>query len=113
MPGIRPTREIKPVGVRSFGDTVYVFDFGENMSGLCRLKISGERGMKVEMQHGELLKDNGRVEMRNIDIYYDPMPGLGFQTDDEDAQGRRRGDLHARLQLSRLPVGSRCAPTAR
>ena len=81
MPGIRPTREIKPVGVRSFGDTVYVFDFGENMSGLCRLKISGERGMKVEMQHGELLKDNGRVEMRNIDIYYDPMPGLGFQTD--------------------------------
>ena len=33
------------------------------------------------MQHGELLKDNGRVEMRNIDIYYDPMPGLGFQTD--------------------------------
>ena len=81
MPGIRPTREIKPVGVRSFGDTVYVFDFGENMSGLCRLKISGERGTKVEMQHGELLKDNGRVEMRNIDIYYDPMPGLGFQTD--------------------------------
>lgn len=30
--------------VRSFGDTVYVFDFGENMSGLCRLKISGEAG---------------------------------------------------------------------
>lgn len=58
-----------------------MFDFGENMSGLCRLKISGERGTKVEMQHGELLKDNGRVEMRNIDIYYDPMPGLGFQTD--------------------------------
>lgn len=22
------------------------------------------------MQHGELLKDNGRLEMRNLDIYY-------------------------------------------
>lgn len=58
--------------MRSFGDTVYVYDFGVNMSGVCTLSINGKKGTKVSMQHGELLKDNGRLEMRNLDIYYKP-----------------------------------------
>ena len=38
MPGIG-VREIAAVNVRSFGDTVHVFDFGENMAGVSRLNI--------------------------------------------------------------------------
>lgn len=81
MPAIEINETIKPISMRSFGDTVYVYDFGMNMSGVSNLTINGEKGTKVCMQHGELLKDNGRLEMRNLDIYYKPLPGLEFQTD--------------------------------
>lgn len=81
MPAIATEQFISPVNMRSFGDTVYVYDFGVNMSGVCTLSINGEKGTKVDLQHGELLKDNGRLEMRNLDIYYKPLPGLAFQTD--------------------------------
>lgn len=80
-PAVKISAEISPVSVKSFGDTVHVFDFGKNMSGVCRLSISGERGTEVRLVHGELLKSNGRVEMSNIDIYFNPMPGYDFQTD--------------------------------
>lgn len=81
MPAIATEQFISPVNMRSFGDTAYVYDFGVNMSGVCTLSINGEKGTKVDLQHGELLKDNGRLEMRNLDIYYKPLPGLAFQTD--------------------------------
>ena len=80
MPGIG-VREIAAVDVRSFGDTVHVFDFGENMAGVARLNIQGERGTVVSMQYGELLKESGRLEPGNINIYFFPKPGHEFQTD--------------------------------
>lgn len=81
MPAVRVTRELKPVEVRSFGDTVWVFDFGTNITGLCRLQVAGDRGTRMSFIHGEFLKPSGRIEMRNLDIYYSPMPGYEFQTD--------------------------------
>ncbi len=81
MPQIRPTEEIKPVGVTSFGDTSYVFDFGINISGLCRLRISGDAGTEVSIVHTELVKKDGSLEPGNINIYYKPLPGYEFQTD--------------------------------
>ncbi len=81
MPQIRPTEEIKPVGVTSFGDTSYVFDFGKNISGLCRLRISGDAGTEVSIVHAELVKKDGSLEPGNINIYYNPLPGYEFQTD--------------------------------
>ncbi len=80
-PAVRATRELKPVAVQSFGDTVYVFDFGTNITGVCRLEVEGERGTQVEFVHGEFLQPSGRIEMRNLDIYYKPLPGYAFQTD--------------------------------
>ncbi len=81
MPQIRPTEEIKPVGVTSFGDTSYVFDFGKNISGLCRLRISGDAGTEVSIVHAELVKKDGSLEPGNINIYYKPLPGYELQTD--------------------------------
>lgn len=80
-PVIRKVKSIEPISVKSFGDTVFVYDFGVNMTGTCQLKIEGEKNTRVEMQYGELLKPNGRIEMRNLDIYYKPLPELAFQTD--------------------------------
>nr|WP_320059107.1 family 78 glycoside hydrolase catalytic domain [uncultured Bacteroides sp.] len=81
MPPIRITKEYPAVSMRAFGDTVFVFDMGVNLTGVCNIKLKGERGTKVTLTHGELLKENGRIEMRNLDIYYKPMKDVEFQTD--------------------------------
>lgn len=81
MPQIKPTEEIKPVSVTCFGDTAYVFDFGKNISGLCRLNVSGDRGTEVSIAHTELVKKDGSIEPGNINIYFNALPGYEFQTD--------------------------------
>lgn len=35
----------------------WLYDFGVNTSGVCRLKIKGERGQKITVRHGENLRD--------------------------------------------------------
>lgn len=81
MPPVQTTQRLEAVKMQSFGDSVYVYDFGMNISGVCALDIRGAEGTVVALQYGELLKPDGRLEMRNLDIYYKPLPGLAFQTD--------------------------------
>lgn len=81
MPPIRSELIMRPEFMRSFGDTVHIFDFGKNISGFCRLKINGSRGTKVSLAHAELLGDEGRLEPGNINIYYNHLSGYDFQTD--------------------------------
>lgn len=78
---MRVTKEYPAVSMQAFGDTVFVFDFGINLTGVCNIKLRGEKGTKITLTHGELKKDNGRIEMRNLDIYYKPMKDVEFQTD--------------------------------
>ena len=80
---IRATQELTPVSVTKFDDNIYLFDLGEIISGVCRIKIKGERGTHFKLRHGELLKDNGRLEQGNIDVYYRPeKQGEVFQCDE-------------------------------
>lgn len=81
MPPMRVAEKYPALSMQSFGDTVFVFDMGINLTGVCDIKLRGERGTKVTLTHGELIKDNGRIEMRNLDIYYKPIKGIEFQTD--------------------------------
>ncbi len=48
----------------------YIYDFGENNSGIYRLKIKGERGQKINIQCGEQLVD-GKLTYSNIGFYPD------------------------------------------
>ncbi len=48
----------------------YIYDFGENNSGIYRLKIKGERGQKVSLQCAEQLVD-GKLDYSNINFYPD------------------------------------------
>ena len=41
----------------------YLYDFGVNAAGLCRLKINGKKGQRVIMQFGELLDSNGNLDL--------------------------------------------------
>ena len=89
---IKIYREIKPVSIKkggcepyimrgdvadTFGNTSfetdaesdgYIYDFGENNSGIIRLKIKGERGQKVSLQCSEQNVD-GNINFSNINFY--------------------------------------------
>ena len=81
MPPIGVEKELAAVEFRNYGDSVYVYDFGKNIAGLCELTIQGDAGTKVCLQYGELIKADGRLEMGNIDVYHIGMPDYDFQTD--------------------------------
>ena len=81
MPPIGVERELRPVAFRNYGDSVYVYDFGENIAGWCEMTIQGVAGTKVTLEHGELEKENGRVEMGNITVYHVYMPDYDLQKD--------------------------------
>lgn len=89
---VRPIRHVKafrPRSVRRLGPGNYLYDFGQNMSGVTRLKVSGEAGTLVRLIHAERLRADGHADQSNIDVYYrgdremDP-----FQTDLVTLSGR-------------------------
>lgn len=81
----RPIRiewERPPVSIRQLNDTTWLYDFGQNMAGVTRLKARGQKGTVLRLRHGERLHEDGSLDPSNIDVYYrgdrlkDP-----FQTD--------------------------------
>jgi alpha-L-rhamnosidase len=45
---------------------VFVFDFGQNFAGWCRLTVNGPPGTAVEMRFAEFTKGNGEVDHSNL-----------------------------------------------
>ncbi len=67
---IRVSGEIAPVSIVK-QDEGYLYDFGVNTAGVCRLAINGRAGQQVDMRFGERLV-NGRLDTRNI--WFDDSP---------------------------------------
>lgn len=44
----------------------FVYDFGQNIVGVIRLKVKGERGMSIKMRYGEMAYKNGEIYIKNI-----------------------------------------------
>lgn len=61
---ITVAKTLKPVSFKKV-DNGYLYDFGQNCSGVCRLNINGKKGQVVELQHGELLID-GKMDIEYI-----------------------------------------------
>ncbi len=82
---LHPIRNVETVPaktVKQLNDTTYLFDFGRNISGVTKLRVSGEEGTVVKLRHAERLYDNGHVDLSNIDVYYRPVDDTDpFQTD--------------------------------
>ncbi len=64
---VNVTKEIKPVRILK-QDNDFIYDFGENNAGVCTLKISAEKGQRIELWHGEELKD-GKFD--NASVIFD------------------------------------------
>ena len=58
-------KEMKPVDIFPCGDGGYIYDFGESNAGVCRLRIHGTKGQKIELQHADSLKE-GDLDLAQI-----------------------------------------------
>lgn len=96
---VKVYRKIKPVRIKHYDDfcftcesnlayedpvertrvkDTYMYDFGENNSGVCRLKIKGERGQTVKLHFGEMevdgyfsLRSTIFIRSEETDFYFD------------------------------------------
>ena len=77
-PPIKISEIIKPISIKELSPGTFIFDFGQNFAGWCRLKASGTPGTEITLTHGEKLNEKGLIDNGKIDHLI--QKGL-FQTD--------------------------------
>lgn len=78
MPPVRVTETLKPLAVTALADGRQVVDFGQNIAGWARLRVSGPAGTEVRLKYGERLLEDGGVSHQYLDKH---IKSGGFQTD--------------------------------
>ena len=65
-PPIRATQELKAQRLTEPKPGVYIFDLGQNIAGVIRLKVKGPAGTKLQIRYGEMLHADGRLMTENL-----------------------------------------------
>ncbi len=65
-PTIQVTEKIKPVAIKEVKPGVHVFDLGQNMVGVARLKVNAPEGTTITMRFAELVHPDGTVAQENL-----------------------------------------------
>jgi alpha-L-rhamnosidase len=65
-PPIRITETLRPHSIAEPRPGVFVFDFGQNFAGLCRLHVQGAAGDAVTLRFAEILGEDGAVDQSNL-----------------------------------------------
>jgi len=63
---VRVIREFQPVAVKEVKPGVYVFDFGQEFTGWCRLKTDGPAGSHVRLRHAEMVSLDGNIDVGSL-----------------------------------------------
>ena len=63
QPPIRVTKVLKAVKLTETRTGEYVFDMGQNIAGVVRLKVQGARGTHVKIRYGEDVYPDGRLNV--------------------------------------------------
>lgn len=63
LPPIKATKVIVPKKVTNISPGVYIFDMGENFAGWITLYLKGEKGRRIKIRYGELLNENGSLNV--------------------------------------------------
>lgn len=66
MPPIRVVDTLVPKVMASPAPGVYVYDFGQNISGWVRLRVRGPRGTVVKLRFSELVYPSGMINRENL-----------------------------------------------
>jgi alpha-L-rhamnosidase len=63
---VRQTGTLHPIAITQLKPGQYTFDFGQNMVGFVRLKVSAPAGTKLTLRHAEMLNGDGTIYTRNL-----------------------------------------------
>ena len=74
-PSDKAVKTLHPRTITKVKDDMYVLDFGQNITGWLRLKVTGERGQQITMRFGEELWPDGKIN------YYSTGTGWKQQRD--------------------------------
>lgn len=86
---IRNVTQYRPRSVRKLDERSYLYDFGQNMAGVTKLRLRGEAGTQLRLIHAERLREDGHADLSNIDVYFRPTDKDDlFQTDVVTLSGR-------------------------
>ncbi|MFZ4261106.1 family 78 glycoside hydrolase catalytic domain [Sphingobacterium sp. HJSM2_6] len=95
---IRLIKKYQAQKIQKINDKTYVYDMGQNMAGITKIKVKGKEGTIIKIKHGERLAANGQLDMANIDVYYrgdkekDP-----FQTDILILSGKKEDEFMSKF----------------
>ncbi|MCX6039303.1 MAG: glycoside hydrolase family 78 protein [Chloroflexi bacterium] len=69
-PVIRRQEELSPnsdpMEIKTWPQSQWIFDLGQNMVGGVRLKVSGPRGTTIRLRYGEVLNPDGKLYTANL-----------------------------------------------
>jgi len=63
QPPIKRTATLRPVDVTEPEPGVYIFDMGQNFAGTVKMRVRGTAGSRVTLRYGELLNENGTLNV--------------------------------------------------
>ena len=66
FPPIRKHEELQAKSVNEPKPGVYVFDFGQNLSGVARIRAKGPAGTDVKLRFAEVLNADGTIYVENL-----------------------------------------------
>lgn len=66
FPPIRATRSVAAKAVTSPKPGVFIYDFGQNLAGVARIRVEGHVGNTVRLRFGELLNPDGTLYVANL-----------------------------------------------
>lgn len=82
---VRCAKRIRPVAHWRI-EQGYLYDFGVNLSGVCRLTVCGEAGQRIRFQHGETLLEGRSLYIKNL-TPYEISDKQNWQTDEYVCRG--------------------------
>lgn len=79
---IRTVEKIDAIEVVQLDAQTFLFNFGRNISGVCKIKVSGSAGTIIHLKYAERLDKSGHADQSNVDVHYRPTDDYDpFQTD--------------------------------
>lgn len=63
---VLPIEELSAISVREHAPDIHIFDLGQNISGVIRLRVKGQAGDKVTIRHAEMLHLDGSMSTENL-----------------------------------------------
>ncbi len=66
MQPVREILELKPKSIKESKTGSWIYDLGQNMVGVVRLKVSAPAGTKITLRHAEMLNPDGTLYTTNL-----------------------------------------------